>query len=182
MNKLILSVGLALVFIILWSFQYYFSKKNGVLDRFKKHTATFYLDWIFLPFNILWPFVVITTFEEFLIILIPVFIIDILIHIYWLKHYISNGKEKNHLFNESKNNITGAGYSHFIFSTIQSSLVFSFFIFSINSFLTYVSYVLLLLFFLGGIVSSKKIHGKVQTSDLIFIILGIITLIVSFIL
>ncbi|MCD4759504.1 hypothetical protein K8R33_01295 [archaeon] len=178
MDNVLLSFILALPFLVNWFLQYHFSKKVGELSRFKKHFATFYLDWLFLPFNILWPFVVLVAFNHFLIILLFVFIVNILMHIYWVKTSIVNGKEKSHIFHD-RGSLKKAGYTHFIFSTIEASLIISFLIFNASIFWTYISSMLLLFFFLGGIISSKKIHGKVIALDWLLILGGILFVILS---
>ncbi len=182
MNEFSLGLILAAIVVINWFLQYYFSKKDGFLGRFKNHFALFYLDWLFVPFNFVWPLVTNIQANSLILILCIFFIANVLVNLFWLNKYIKKGKEKNHLYDESKLRWTGSGWTHFVYSTIQSTLVFSSILFNELSVLTYLASIFLILFFLGGLISSKKIHGKVILSDLIYIIVGIILVILGLIL
>ena len=181
MNRLLIAIILGLLPLLSFILQHYFSKKEGRLREFKNHFQCYYLDWLFIPFGIIWIYIVNISFNTFLILLGISIILNSITHIYW-KFAVIRNNESCHMFGKKIGKIGLSGIVHFFFSTIISALFLGFLFFSVKSSLTYLAGIIIVLFFLGGFISSKKIHGKIILSDLILIVLGIFVVLIKFLL
>jgi hypothetical protein len=167
------------IVIINFVLQYYFSKENGRLKQFKNHFAGYYLNWLFLPFNILFIYSVDLNFFSIFIVLTLSTIATIISHKYWGKKSLKN-LEDGPFFKKGTNNLSKSGKVNSIFSVVQLSLIILFMIHNNGSLLSHLLLLPIVIFLLMGLISSKKIHGRVILSDLLMIIIGIILLILGF--
>ncbi len=178
MDRLILAMVLAAIPIINWLFKYYFSSILGELNLFKKHVITFYSDLLFIPFNFLLGFCI--RFNLKLVFLF--FIVSLLLFFYMSSYWIKlHKKEKRpvYLFDIKKNKIKLAGYVELLFFTIEAVIILSFLFSPIRSIWSIFSGSLLIIFLLLCLPSSYKIHGKIERSDLIFVLAGLIILLIK---
>jgi hypothetical protein len=145
---------------------YFWSKKNNVIDLFKKNRTCYYGDLFFIFFNFFLPYSIVINWKLIYVLLLISIILNIIMHFYYMKiHKKENNKV--FLFNNKLNKISGGGFIHLIFSTIQTILIFIFILSEIKSNIFYVASVFLLGYFVFGIPFSKKIHnGKVLLVDL----------------
>jgi len=166
--------------IINWIIEYSFSLKDKRLNLFKKHLTCYYFDFIFVFFNFLWVYVFnLNLLQTFFLSAISL-IAGIFLYIHWSNVSIKEKKE-SFMFDLKTKKVTGAGIAHFVYQTIQLFLVLGFLISSVKSSIAYIECVIFGLFLIAMIPSSKKIHGKVLFSDLVFSIMGIIVLIIKMI-
>ena len=145
------------------------SKRKGKISLFRKHFTCFYVDWIFVLFNLLWIYVVEIDFRLILILFLVSLLFNIISHYYWIM-ILERGDPP--LFGFRK--MSSSGVVHFIFSTAESTLIFVFLVSKVNSLLLFLEGGILILFFLGVIYGSRKINGRVLISDLVVGLLGII--------
>lgn len=173
MNKLLIAIILGILPAISFFLQYYSSKKYGKLKQFKRHFQCCCLDWLLVPFGIIWIYIINISLNMFLFLLGISLILNSITHIYW-KYAIIRNKENCHMFDLKTNAANLSALVHFLFSTIEFALFLGFLFFAPNNLLTLLAGTLMILFLLGGFISSKKIHGKIILSDLILILLGIL--------
>ncbi len=181
MNLLILAGILALAPILNFVLVYEFSKKYGTLKHFQNHLACYYLDWLFIPFNILWVFSVNILLGDFLSILVLSMLGSLAIHYFWITKSLRSGQE-GHILDLEKETFSPAGIVHALFTGLVVSLFLSYLIFAFESILSYLAGLIMVAFFVGGFVSSKRIHGKIIFSDAIFLVLGILAILIRFLL
>jgi hypothetical protein len=162
MNRLYFAILLALIPILSFTFQYYFSKRENLLKSFKRHFTCYYFDWIFVPFNFCIAFILNLNAILLYCFLIS-FIFTIVSHIFWLRKN-SNG----YMFNFEKKRISFAGVAHLIFMTVEAAFVLFLFFSSLNIF-SYSAFLFLVIFSMSGLYGSKITHGKIDLSDLVFI-------------
>jgi len=159
--------------------QYAFSRQVRKLNLFKKHLIAYYYDLILVPFNFLWIYSVSISMTLFYWILIFSVIGNVYMHFFYWKEVHYRKKEKSHFYYVDSGKITYAGVVHFLFSIFESILIVSFLLsFKANNF-AYMASVLLGLFFLTMIPSSKSIHNKIEKSDLAFVSIGMFVLIIK---
>ena len=178
MEKIIIGLILAVIPIFSWCIQYYLSSKSGNLELFKNHIATYYLDWIFVIFNLFFAFSFIFSKNIFIYALIFSFIGNILIHIFWFRLHLKE-KRPIYMFELKNKKILPAGIWHFFFSFFQLSLVLMFLFSSEDNAASYACLASLVAFFLLTIPSSRKIHGKVSMTDIPFLIMGSIIILIK---
>lgn len=179
MEKIIVALILALIPIVFWLMQYYFSKRDGKLNLFKKHFSCYYLDLIFIPFNF---FVGLSIFSFNSSVLFFIFlfslVVNYFIHVFWFKLHVREQIEL-YMFDIKKKIITRAGWSHIFFFFLEFSLVISFLLFSSLNLFSISALSLLFLFFAFTNYASRKIHKKSELSDNFFMILGIIVILIK---
>ncbi|GAI86217.1 unnamed protein product, partial [marine sediment metagenome] len=78
--------------------------------------------------------------------------------------------------------MTSPGITHFIFSTIQTFLVLEFFFFSLTNLWMYFNLFILMLFFIGVVIFSSKMHKKILPEAVLISVIGILALIIKMIL
>ena len=81
------------------------------------------------------------------------------------------------MFDINSGRIKPAGIIEFLFFIIEATLVAGFIFSSASSIFVYFESATLIIFLLSYIPSSIKIHGKISTSDSIFVLIGLIVLI-----
>lgn len=150
---------------ISWFWQYYFSRKNGLLDSFQKHWMCYRGDWIFIPINALFFFSVqISSLLSLLI--IPAILLNLFPHLLW--GYENKKKRlRLHFYLPNTARLNGAGIIHFVFSVIQTT-VFLWIIFLIPI-IPYIFWILffMVLFSLVLMYCSYRMHGRVTYDDII---------------
>jgi hypothetical protein len=181
MNLIIIAIILALIPVIFWLLQYYFSKKQKILYLFKRHFSCFYLDWLFIPFNFFvgLSFNKINFFYLYLILGFSI-LINFFIHFFWFNLH-KKQKLKLYMYDIIKDKIYLAGWMHIIFFFLEFSIVLYFLIFSRFSIFSLLAILTLALFFIFTNYASRKIHGKSEFSDNFFMISGILFLVLKFI-
>jgi hypothetical protein len=172
MNLIWIGIILAILPILNFFLTHYFSSKQGKLKFFKKHLTGFYNDWLFVPFNFLFVFVIAFSLKWGIVLFFVSLIASLLTHKYYAK-MITKENNGSHFYDVASKKWTYSGYLHFIFSTIQTALILMFLIFSIKSYLTYIAGAILIVFLSCMLVASKKMHGKIPTFDLVEVIAGI---------
>lgn len=175
-----LIIFLVLLPLISWLLQYKYSKEKGDLKKFKAYMSIYYFDWLFIPFNLLWIYSISVNKILFTTSIVSSLIITILIHKFWLNLHIRE-KRPMYMYNLKNRKITKAGIVHFIFHFIQLTLVLIFLLSNNNSLQSYLSLLILSLFFLSTIPGSRKTHGQVKETDSLFLILGILIIILKLI-
>lgn len=171
MEKLLISFILIAIPIIYQILTHILTSIRGELHLFKKHPTCYYTDWLFIPFNFLLAYTINANFQIFSMFFLMSLIINWIMHNYWFRIHTKEKKE-SFMYNIHLKKITPAGIVHFIFQSIQSTLIFIFLIYSTKSTITYIECGILLLFVLSSIPSSKKIHGKLIPSDLAYFIIA----------
>jgi len=181
MNEILISILFALIHPLFYSMQYYFSKQEGRLDLFKKHPNCTRLDFIFVFFNLFLIQTLNISWGLFLIFIVVSFMGGLVIYSHWARVSL-NEREEEFMYNLKTKKVTKAGIVHFIFQTIQASLILAFFLSTLKSNFVYLECILLTIFFLRLVINSKKIHGKILWSDAILAVLGVILIILKVIL
>ena len=179
MNNLILAGGILALFpLISWLLQFYLSKSKKELHLFKKHLPTYFMDWVFVPFNLFWVYTITFNIEKFAIL----GLVSIIINYIGSKYYIKKHREEKrpvHLFNINNGKSSTAGRIHSVFSMVQMFLIFTFILDSTLNIFTYINIGLLFLFLLPALFASKKIHGRVSMPDFTIFFIGVIILILK---
>ncbi len=165
-----------------WIGQYYFSKKHSLHESFKKHWTCYRGDWLFVIINVLFLFSV-----KISVAILYLFSISILINLY--THY-KWGKENKigkivcHFFFRNTDQLNKSGIVHFIFSTIQMTLIISILI--LESIRPFIYFELFFVFAFGMFIpyGAYRINSKITWLDItgaliifILIILRIIFLV-----
>ena len=176
MNLLLIGLILAIIPVINFSLKYFFSFRAGELGLFKKHFVTYYADWIFVLFNFLWIFSAKANFKALFLFFIVSIIVFITLNLYWIKLH---RKEKRpvYLFDIKSGKIKPAGIIEFIFFIFEATLIAGFVFSNVSSIFVYIESAVLMFFLLLCIPSSIKIHGRVSTSDMLFVVLGSIVVV-----
>jgi hypothetical protein len=160
-------------FVIIYSV----SRFKNTLNSLKNLYAITILDWIFIPFNFLIAYSIDFSWTKFAIFIIISLIAISFLHYKW--HKLQNKPDETKFFTSSKG-LTVEGWIHFIFMTIQTSLVLTVIISkAIYPYYLY-SMICLLLYFIGylliiSLVRRIRLSSKVETPLIIF---GIIVLII----
>jgi hypothetical protein len=178
MNKLFIAVVLGMLPVLSFILQYYFSKREKILNKFKNHFICYYLDWLLVPFGIIWPYVVHVSGGIIFLALGLSFILSIATHAFWYFLGKKDG-ERSYIFDFENRKLTGAGIVHFFFSIIEYAAVGLFLLFSTKSLLSVISGIILIVFILGLIPGSKRIHGKITLSDALIVILGALIILIK---
>ena len=182
MNNLILAGGILALFpLISWLLQFYLSKSKKELHLFKKHLPTYFMDWVFVPFNLFWVYTITFNIEKFAIL----GLVSIIINYIGSKYYIKKHREEKrpvHLFNIEDGKSSTAGHIHSVFSMVQMFLIFTFILDSTLDIFTYINIGLLFLFLLPALFASKKIHGRVSMPDLGLFLIGVLILVLKLVL
>lgn len=179
MEKIGVGLILALIPILSWFIQYLLSKREGKLNLFRKHLSVYYFDWIFVAFNFFWVYVVSFNFNFIMYSLLISFVATLLIHIFWKNLHLKE-KKPVYMYDFKKKKITLAGIWHVFYHLIQLFLVILFLISDVSNVYSYLALFCLLFFFVGATFSSRSIHGKVSMTDIPFLILGFLIIVVKF--
>lgn len=164
MKELIYSLLLAILPVISYFLQEYFSWKNNQISLFRKHYTIRYCDWLFIFFNFLFVYSVSFNQKSIFLSLLASMIIIAISHALWAD--MSKKGNAGHFYYKNSAKITFAGIVHFVFMFIEASMIIIFLLSpKINSFY-YIGAAILLLFAGSSIYGSYKIHKKIQKSDL----------------
>ncbi len=164
--KRIWCIILGLIPVINFWLQYYFCKQEKILDVFKKHRTCYRLDWIFIPLNILFCFLIISVSRKIILLIgVTSLIINYVIH-----HLRSLDKniENSHLVHTY---ITKAGRIHMVFSSIEVFIITLIFLSPSQWIVMYSELWLLVVFIIGLIYGAYRIHHKIYRSDIITVTL-----------
>ncbi len=158
--KIAISILLVLLPILSRGLQYFFSKKNSMMDSFRKHWTCYYGDWIFVFINLF--FVYSASFNSrFYLFLVISFLANLLIHSAWGNENKIN-KINWHLFHRWTGKLNQAGIVHLIFSTIESAIVASIFFFKPIVPFIFIELALFVIFGIFIIYGSKRIHWNIH--------------------
>ena len=151
---------LGLIPVINFCLQYYFTKQEKTLAVFKRHRTCYRLDWIFLPINILFCFLI-TSISRKVILLLGVgsLIINYVMH--YLRS-LDKGIENSHIVHP---HITKAWRVHMLFSGIELLIIVLIFISPSKWIIMYSELWLLTIFIAGLIYGAHRIHHKFYRSD-----------------
>lgn len=152
---------------------YCFSSKQGKLKFFRKHLTNYYSDWMLVLFNFLLVFSIAFSIKWCVILFCISVVLNLLMH----KHYskvIAEENKGSHFYDIELKKWTYSGIVHFIFSTIQTTLILMFLMLSVNSYFTYIEGAILILFLLCMLFTSRKMNGKIPVFDLVEVIAGIV--------
>jgi hypothetical protein len=151
--------------------QYALSVQSDTQAQFFRHFTCAYVDWLFVPFNV----VVVWTIEwrrsgSLLLIVFVSFIASIIAHADWQYYGIDGG----HMIAHGTQTVLPAGWAHLGFSIIEMTLILAFvFIRRPRNPFTRIATVLALTFFLAAGVSGYLInHGFIAT-DVIMVWSGL---------
>ena len=176
--KYIISFLLALLPLFSWTAQYHLSKKDNLLNSFKKHWTCYYGDWIFILINFLFLFSIKITPTFFY--LIPVSIlISIFTHKIW-RNKNKTKKRNSHFFFNKTNKLNSSGITHLIFSSIQITIIISIFLSPPILSLFFVELILIMLFAILMTYGSYKIHSQIDKLDLIASVLLVLFVIIRY--
>ena len=175
MSKLVLSIIFSLIPLIFWFIQYFLSKKMGILANFKAHFTCYYVDWIFIPINLLFLYSIKINNAFYYLLLISI-IFNIALHVFWGK--IIN-QTNSHLFSKKTKKINLMGIFHLIFQILEFCIIISILFFTPISSLILLELFFVLIYSLGILVASyKKYKGFHKVNILDFLGGVFITLIV----
>jgi hypothetical protein len=178
-NYVIISMLLALMPLASYYIQYFVAKKNKRLDAFRNFLPVKYMDWVFIPFNFLWLYVVNITLAFNIYLIIFTLIGALILLLWWAKEDPKNSKWEDYSFRKEK--FRAEGWVHGIYALFQGFLVVVFLFSQTGGMLALVEGFLLLIYFIIGIVGIHKLHKKFSVPDLFYIIVGIaVTLIKLF--
>jgi hypothetical protein len=163
--KRIWCIILGLIPVINFWLQYYFTKQEKIVSIFKKHWICYRLDWIFIPINTLFIFLITTVSRETILLLgIGSLIINYVVHYF---RSIDNHIENSHIIHPQ---ITKAGRVHMIFSSIEF-LIIALILVSPSQWGIIYSELWLLTVFIGWLIyGGYRIHKKLYRSDVMTII------------
>lgn len=174
MYKFLFSLILFLLPFISFYFQRFYSVKNKRLKEFNNHFMVKYIDFSFIPFNVVILYSIIPSFKQLGLVLVISSIFNYFMHRIWAKSN-SIGKDNSHFFDKNEDYLNGAGLVHLAFSVIEVSLILLYLISSVDNLFTLLSGVFLLFFAVGILVGSYFIHNKKM--DLIDILGSLILII-----
>jgi hypothetical protein len=163
--KILIAIFLALFPIFSWIGQYFFSKKNNLINSFKKHWTCYYWDWIFIIINVVFIYSIELSNIIYIFLLISI-VINLFTHYIWWKENIIN-KSEWHFFYYKTNKLNGAWIIHLIFSIIELTIFLS--ILFLNPIFPFIFIELwfIIIFWILIILWSYKIHWKINRMDLI---------------
>jgi hypothetical protein len=171
MKEVVISIILALIPLISFYFQYYFSKKHNFHHIFKKNPACFYFDWLFILFNFFLIYTIDFNFQKLFILFFVSLVGNLFFHIEWAKIHIKEKKEA-HMFDIKNKKITKAGIVHFLFSFIETILIGLFILSFSKSIFVYLELSILFFFLIGLLYSSKKVYGRVIPIELALVLVS----------
>jgi hypothetical protein len=173
MEKIFIGILLALLPFISFYLQKGFCAHEHRLRLFRGYPMVFYVDWIFVLFNLFWVFCISFNTGLWLIVFFVILVGNVTFYNIWARIHV---KEKNpiDLYDIKSKRITHAGVVHLIYAQIQACLVFIFIFSSVENIFVYFNSMLLLVYLLGGLRSSKIIHGKIIAADWFLMGLGIL--------
>lgn len=180
MEKILIGILLALLPFISFYLQRGFCAHEHRLRLFERYPMVFYLDWIFVLFNLFWIFCVTLNASLWLIVFFVILVGNVAFYNIWARIHV---KEKNpiDLYDIKIRRITHAGVIHLIYAQIQACLVFIFIFSRVENIFVYFNSILLLIYLFGGLRSSKIIHGKIIAADWFLMGLGILAVLVKLI-
>jgi hypothetical protein len=176
MEKIIFGVILAFLPLISFFIQKKFCAHEHKLRLFKRYPMVFYVDWIFVLFNLFLPLVVSANYDLWLLVFVIILIANLVFYNIWARIHI---REKNpiDLYDIKQKRITHAGKVHLIYAQIQAFLVFIFIFSNVINIFVYLELLFLLIYFIGGLFSSKAIHGKIILADWILMGIGFLAVV-----
>ena len=164
MSNLVFGIILASLPVLSYFLQKKMSQKNNQLKIFERHWLVRYADWLFVPFNFIFIYVVEFVFIQAVVILIISVILNIVLHRYWGS--LSANSDSCHFYDKNSDKLTVAGYVHFVFSTIETAMVIMFLLYAASNIFTYFGLFLLALIASSFIVNSYKMHHRPLLTDL----------------
>lgn len=171
--NLFIGIALGLLPVLSWFIQYFYSIKNNKLKLFKNHPQTYLLDWLFIPFNILWVYTISLDIPLFFIFLGSSISINFFSDKFYKKMHIKENRNI-HLFSLKTSKLNTAGYAHAIFSVAQLFLIFSFIFSRVSNIYVYANLIILALFLIPNIYFSKNVHGSIDKYDLALVLFGLL--------
>jgi hypothetical protein len=176
----IVSLILALLPLISYYVQYFVAKRSGRLVAFENFLPVRYMDWVFIPFNFLWLYVVNIELIFNIYLILFVVIGALILLLWWGKQDPRNSKWEDYSFRKGK--FRAEGWVHGVYALFQGFLVVVFLLSSIKSISALIECILLLIYFFIGIVGISKLHKKFSAPDLFFVIVGIVVVLIKIIL
>ena len=176
--KSIIAILLALIPLASVGLQKYFSKKQNLLKEFHRHFTIRLSDELFMFFNLLLPFTLVSIHPLFTPLAFSI-IFSIIAHRFWGKANIK-AKKSYHLFLKNSSKLSNAGYVHLFYTMFQLTLIILFLISPITSNLDYIQSFILFVFFMSIMLFSKHINSKTLKSDIAAGVIGISALIIRY--
>ena len=166
------TIGLLLGCLPVASFilQYALSVQSDTQAQFFRHFTCAYVDWVFVPFNL----VVVRLIDwrrgrALLLIVFVSIIANVMVQADWQYYGIDGG----HMITRGTRTVLPAGWAHFGFSMIETALILAFvFIRRPRRPFTSIATVLALTFFLAAGVSGYVINHRFITTDVIMVLGG----------
>jgi len=160
---------------------YYFVRSYGSWKFFRSKLTHYWIDCLFILFNLVWIDAVNINFTNLVIIIIISVIGNFFLHKDFLRSHMEKVVEK-YLFNYKTGRYSFAGLSHLVFSIIQTILILSFLLFSIKSYSMLIGSICLLLYFGSFIFNHKKLHrDKFIVTDMVISFFGFFVVILRMI-
>lgn len=179
MEKFFLGILLAFIPIISYFFQYFIAKKNKRLVAFRNFLPVQIMDWVFIPFNLIWIYIINLNFVFNFYLVILTFFGALILFFWWGKEDPKNSKWEDYSFRKGR--FRAEGWVHGVYAIIQGFMVVVFLLSSIKSILSFIGSLLLLIYFMLGVIAIKKLHRKFSPPDLFYIISGLIISIIKII-
>jgi|WetSurMetagenome_2_1015567.scaffolds.fasta_scaffold17251_2 hypothetical protein len=156
---------------------YFLSRMNNRWQILKNNYAILYLDWTFIPFNLFIPLSVIFSWKIFIAVFVLALIVSIIINRKW---HVSNPKNNMPRFFTTDKGLTPEGWIHLLFMSVQGALVITVLFSRAISFYYIIELLILFMYFIPYIlivmfVRKLRLRNK---SEMPFVILGIITVII----
>jgi hypothetical protein len=157
MKMISLAIILALLPIFSFLLQYFISNRNKKLKYFKELIPVMYLDWIFIPFNILVVYSIESVSRLVLwIALLTSFITNFSVHRYW---YPRDGKPESYWFCK-KSIMSQMNVTHMVYSSLQTAIILIFIISNLKLIFGLAACILLMVYFIMRFPSSLIMHKK----------------------
>lgn len=169
MQKWMIGILLALLPVVSYFLQYYFAKIQNDLKSFKKYVPTQIMDWVFIPFNFIWIYIVNLSLMYYFFILVFLVVAGSLMGCWW---GLLNREDRYAC--RPANFKFGHSLVHIFYFLIQGVLVLSFIFSSIKGGLVYFGCLFLGIYFLSAIYLFRKIDKKIELPDWVYIIFGLL--------
>jgi len=171
-------IFLALIPLVAWLLQYSLSAKRKQLNIFRKHHPSYYLDLTLIPFNFFWIYTL--NFDLFYFTML--FLISAVAYYftsrYWIRMHRIERRE-SHMFSIKNEKLTPAGVVHTLFALIEIPMILSFILSLAENKFVYINSILLVIFLLGGLRSSIKVHGKIHQADISFFTIALLVILIK---
>lgn len=144
--------------------QQYFARVDNLTLLLRKNWTIYHGDYFLSIFNFFVIFTIQFNQQKFTVAIITSLILNLIAHRMWSFENLS-GAHKSHLYHKKSSELNNCGKSHFIFSTIELSLIILFLINPIDNIFGLIAGAGLLLFGVLLLVGSYKTNKEIRFVD-----------------